>query len=99
VTKFVVYDRSQLFAAKLAEIVSNTFSNLNNFPPESLQTMPASNHCRTGRSNPRRLQWADPVIAVTRPCFAEAINSSIPVIGIDELRFQQYRTRHSYRTR
>jgi hypothetical protein len=43
VTEFVVYDRSQLFAAKLAEIVSNIFSKLNNFPPELLQTKIASN--------------------------------------------------------
>jgi hypothetical protein len=39
VTEFVADNRSQLFAAKLAEIVSNTFSNLNNFPPGSLQTI------------------------------------------------------------
>jgi hypothetical protein len=39
VTEFVVDDRSQILAAKLAEIVSNTFSKLNNFPPGLLQTI------------------------------------------------------------
>jgi hypothetical protein len=53
VTEFVVDDRSQIFAAKLAEIVSNTFSKLNNFPPGLLQTIAKQGEATCDRCGPQ----------------------------------------------